>query len=310
MSASVLEQLKNMTTVVADTGDIEAIKTHQPTDATTNPSLILAASKMEAYQPWVKETIAAENTQDIDALNDALVVRFGQEILKVIPGRVSTEIDATLSFDTQASIRRAQGLIERFAKAGINKQRVLIKIAATWEGIQAARALEKDGIHCNLTLIFSQAQAKACADAGVQLISPFVGRIMDWYAKRDGVSQYEPAQDPGVQSVTNIYNHYKSHGYETEVMAASFRNSGQILALSGCDLLTIAPKLLTELNDMQGDLARQLTSVAATEQRAELNEANFRFELNEDAMATEKLSEGIRAFAADQRTLHTLIQTL
>ncbi|PPE66301.1 transaldolase [Caldimonas caldifontis] len=312
-----LDALKQYTTVVADTGNFRQLAQFAPRDATTNPSLILRAVQQPEYRPLLEATVRAHPGRALDELVDRVLVAFGQEILKVVPGRVSTEVDARLSFDTGATIARAQRLIAMYEAAGIPRDRVLIKVAATWEGIQAARALEHEGIHCNLTLLFAFCQAVACGEAGVRLISPFVGRIYDWYKKAAG-SQWDEAanaglNDPGVKSVTQIYTYYKHYGIPTEVMGASFRNVGQILALAGCDLLTISPELLAQLQASDAPVTRHLDPEAA--QRAVLkavsyNEASFRYALNEDAMATEKLAEGIRAFAADAAKLDTLIQEL
>ena len=297
--SSHLDSLREVTTIVADTGDFESIREYTPQDATTNPSLILKAAQMEEYTELVgKVTGEAENMAD--AL-DKLAVFFGLEILKIVPGRVSTEVDARLSFDTAATLDKARSLIARYEKNGVDRNRILIKIAATWEGIRAAEELEKEGIHCNLTLLFSFHQAVACAEAGVQLISPFVGRIMDWHKAKTG-NDYAPADDPGVQSVTAIYNYYKKFDYATEVMGASFRNTGEITELAGCDLLTISPNLLEELQETAGDLPCKLseeTANASDAKKISLNETTFRWQLNEDACATEKLSEGIRRFAVD-----------
>jgi len=309
-----LDQLKQVTTVVADTGNFKQLAQFAPRDATTNPSLILKAVQQPDYAPLLASTVAAHRGQPLDAIVDNVLVRFGLEILKVVPGRVSTEVDARLSFDTPATLARARRLISLYEAAGIPRERVLIKVAATWEGIQAAKVLEAEGIHCNLTLLFAFAQAVACGDAGVQLISPFVGRIYDWYKKQAGASWDETARaganDPGVQSVERIFNHYKKHGIRTEVMGASFRNVGQITALAGCDLLTISPELLAQLQASEAPLVQRLSAAAA--QQADLpavhhDEASFRFALNEDAMATEKLAEGIRAFAVDSAKLDQLI---
>jgi transaldolase len=309
-----LEQLKQVTTVVADTGNFLQLAQFAPRDATTNPSLILKAVQQPDYAPLLASTVAAHRGAPLDAIVDQVLVRFGLEILKVVPGRVSTEVDARLSFDTPATLARARRLIALYEAAGVPRGRVLIKIAATWEGIQAARVLEAEGIHCNLTLLFAFAQAVACGDAGVQLISPFVGRIYDWYKKQAGATWNEAAQaganDPGVLSVERIYKHYKKHGIRTEVMGASFRNVGQITALAGCDLLTISPELLAQLLASEAPLVQRLSAAAA--QQADLpavhhDEASFRFALNEDAMATEKLAEGIRAFALDSAKLDQLI---
>ncbi len=314
---SQLEQLKAFTTVVADTGDFKQLGQFAPQDATTNPSLILKAVQKADYAPLLSETVAAHRGQPLDVLVDRTLVRFGQEILKIIPGRVSTEVDARLSFDTAATVQRARRLIEWYEAAGTSRSRVLIKIASTWEGIQAARVLEAEGIHCNLTLLFAFAQAQACGDAGVQLISPFVGRIYDWYKKQAGSAWDEAAHagpnDPGVKSVAQIYAHYKRHGIRTEVMGASFRNVGQILALAGCDLLTISPELLSQLQAADGEaspVVRQLVPADVSAAATPLTEAQFRYALNEDAMATEKLAEGIRAFAVDAGKLDGLITAL
>ena len=311
---SQLDQLKACTTVVADTGDFKQLAQFTPQDATTNPSLILKAVQKPEYAPLLAEVVAAHRSEPLDAIVDQVLVRFGLEILKVVPGRVSTEVDARLSFDSEATLVRARRLISLYEAAGISRHRVLIKIAATWEGIQAARVLEQEGIHCNLTLLFAFAQARACGDAGVQLISPFVGRIYDWYKKSAGAAWDEAAQagvnDPGVQSVSRIYSYYKAHGVRTEVMGASFRNVGQILALAGCDLLTISPDLLAQLQASEAPVVRQLvpaTDVKSPE--APLSEAAFRYALNDDAMATEKLAEGIRVFIQDAEKLEALMQT-
>jgi transaldolase len=312
-----LDQLKQYTTVVADTGNFRQLAQFAPRDATTNPSLILKAVQQPDYAPLLASTVAAHRGQPLDAVVDQVLVAFGLEILKVVPGRVSTEVDARLSFDTQATLARARRLIGLYADAGVGRERVLIKIAATWEGIQAARQLEAEGIHCNLTLLFAFCQAVACGDAGVQLISPFVGRIYDWHKKQAGASWDEAARaganDPGVQSVERIYTHYKRFGITTEVMGASFRNVGQITALAGCDLLTISPDLLAQLQATDAPLPRRLDPAAALQ--ADLpavhhDEPGFRYALNEDAMATEKLAEGIRAFAADAAKLDAIIQGL
>lgn len=310
--SSQLDQLKAVTTVVADTGDFKQLAQFTPQDATTNPSLILKAVQKPEYAPLLADTVAAHRTAPREAIVDQVLVRFGLEILKVVPGRVSTEVDARLSFDTAATVARARGLMALYEAAGIGRDRVLIKIAATWEGIQAARVLEAEGIHCNLTLLFAFAQARACGDAGVQLISPFVGRIYDWYKKSAGAAWDEVAQaglnDPGVQSVSRIYQYYKQHGVRTEVMGASFRNVGQILALAGCDLLTISPELLAQLQAADGPVLRHLVPPASAQPpEAPLTEAEFRYQLNDDAMATEKLAEGIRAFAVDAAKLDALI---
>ncbi len=297
--SSHLDSLRKYTTIVADTGDFESIREYTPQDATTNPSLILKAAQMDEYSELVnKVTSEAAN---MDEALDKLAVFFGLEILKIVPGRVSTEVDARLSFDTAATLDKARSLIARYEKNGVERERILIKIAATWAGIRAAEELEKEGIHCNLTLLFAFAQAVACAEARVKLISPFVGRIMDWHKTKTG-QEYAPADDPGVQSVTRIYNYYKKFDYATEVMGASFRNTGEITELAGCDLLTISPKLLDQLQDTPGDLPRKLSDESAnasTDEKVSLNETTFRWELNEDACATEKLAEGIRRVAAD-----------
>jgi len=311
-----LEQLKAFTTVVADTGNFLQLAQFTPRDATTNPSLILKAVQSPDYAPLLNETVAAHKGKPLDEIVDQVLVRFGLEILKVVPGRVSTEVDARLSFDTAATIARAKRLIGLYEAAGIGRERVLIKIASTWEGIQAARALELEGIHCNLTLLFSFCQAVACGEAGVQLISPFVGRIYDWYKKAAGSAWDEAAQaganDPGVKSVSQIYTYYKKHGIRTEVMGASFRNIGQIQALAGCDLLTISPDLLAQLQASEAPLSRALDAAAAAQAdvpKISYNEAAFRFALNQDAMATEKLAEGIRLFAVDAGKLDQIIES-
>ncbi len=305
-----LDQLRQYTTVVADTGDFRLLEQYRPRDATTNPSLVLKAAQKPEYRALVERTLAAAPGAPMQAILDSLVVAFGLEILKVIPGRVSTEVDARLSFDTAATISKAQDLIDRYAAAGIERNRVLIKIASTWEGIQAARVLEREGIHCNLTLLFSLPQAVACADAGVQLISPFVGRITDWFKKRDA-KDYTPEEDPGVQSVRRIYAYYKAHAIGTEIMGASFRSTGQILALAGCDLLTISPELLEQLRATIAPVERKLVPDAGTQIASiDASEAAFRWQLNEDAMATEKLAEGIRTFAADAIRLERWIEEL
>ena len=311
-----LEALKQFTTVVADTGDFHQLAQFQPRDATTNPSLILKAVQKPEYAPLMRATVAQFKDRTLDEIMDRILVRFGCEILNTIPGRVSTEVDARLSFDTVATVTRAERLIELYQAAGIHTDRVLIKIAATWEGIEAARILEQRGIHTNLTLLFSFCQAIACGQAKVQLISPFVGRIYDWYKKQAGAQWDEAAMaganDPGVSSVRQIYNYYKHFDIATEVMGASFRNTGQILALAGCDLLTIAPELLAQLSAQDGStLTRAMDADSAKTHNLErllLDEASFRFALNEDAMATEKLAEGIRAFTADTLKLEALMQ--
>ena len=312
--ASLLDSLRTQTTVVADTGDFESMRRYLPTDATTNPSLILKAVQQEAYRPMLERRVKANPKAATSDLVDQLLVSFGKEILNIVPGRVSTEVDARLSFDTRATIARARQLIALYQDAGFGRERILIKIAATHEDIQAARVLEAEGIHCNLTLLFSLVQAVECADARVQLISPFVGRIYDWHKKQQGNAWNEAANsgvsDPGVLSVSKIYSYYKNFGVATEIMGASFRNTGQILALAGCDLLTISPDLLANLNDTQGEVSPCLNAAYAQAnpiERLPSGEQAFRFLLNEDAMATEKLSEGIRAFVADARKLDVLI---
>ena len=312
--ASLLDSLRTQTTVVADTGDFESMRRYLPTDATTNPSLILKAVQQEAYRPMLERCVQANPRAATSDLVDQLLVSFGKEILNIVPGRVSTEVDARLSFDTSATIARARQLIALYQDAGFGRERILIKIAATYEGIQAARVLEAEGIHCNLTLLFSLVQAVECADARVQLISPFVGRIYDWHKKQQGNAWNEAANrgvnDPGVLSVSKIYSYYKNFGVATEIMGASFRNTGQILALAGCDLLTISPDLLANLSDTQGEVSPCLNAAYAKAnplERLPSGEQAFRFLLNEDAMATEKLSEGIRAFVADARKLDVLI---
>lgn len=309
-----LESLRKITTVVADTGDIEAIKKHTPVDATTNPSLLLKAASLPQYSDLIDQAIAYAKTQSsveseqLAAAGDKLSVLIGKEILSVIPGRISTEVDARLSFDTQASLDKARQLIAMYAQAGVDKSRILIKVASTWEGIKAAEELEKEGINCNLTLLFSFAQARACAEAGVFLISPFVGRILDWYKANTDESDYSGAKDPGVLSVTKIYEYYKEHGYKTVVMGASFRNTGEIIELAGCDRLTISPQLLDELAKTSGSLETKLADTGSSKPQPQaLNEQAFRWDMNQDAMATEKLGEGIRNFAADQVKLETLL---
>ncbi len=313
--ASLLDSLRTQTTVVADTGDFESMRRYLPTDATTNPSLILKAVQQDAYRPMLERCVKANPKAPTSDLVDQLLVSFGKEILKIVPGRVSTEVDARLSFDTVATLERARQLISLYQTAGFGRDRILIKIAATYEGIQAARVLEAEGIHCNLTLLFSLVQAVECADARVQLISPFVGRIYDWHKKQQGSKWDETASsgvnDPGVLSVSTIYSYYKNFGIATEIMGASFRNTGQILALAGCDLLTISPDLLANLSDAQGEVTPCLNASYAkanAPERLPSGEQAFRFLLNEDAMASEKLSEGIRAFVADARKLDALIE--
>ncbi len=313
---SKLEQLKQFTDVVADSGDIEAIRLYKPLDATTNPSLVYKAAQMPQYHDLVAASINAakgitNSAEQLAAAGDNLAVGIGQEILKIVPGRISTEVDARLSFDTKASIAKARHLIELYAKGGVDKSRVLIKLASTWEGIRAAEVLEKEGINCNLTLLFGFNQAAACADAGVFLISPFVGRILDWYKTNTDKKEYTSEEDPGVVSVRRIYNYYKQNGYNTVVMGASFRNIGEIEALAGCDRLTISPQLLQELEQDSGKLERVLSPSNSGETIAKLidTEASFRFGLNQDQMATEKLSEGIRGFVKDQIALENLLKS-
>ena len=315
--SSQLTQLKQMTTVVADTGDIEAIAKFQPQDATTNPSLVLKAAGLSNYQPllnqavaWAKEQSNDSEQQVTDAA-DKLSVLIGLEILKIIPGRISTEVDARLSFDSQASIDKAHKLMAMYNEAGISNDRILIKLASTWEGIKAAEQLEKQGINCNLTLLFSFAQARACAEAGAYLISPFVGRILDWYKKDTGKTDYASNEDPGVISVTNIYNYYKSQGYNTVVMGASFRNTGEILELAGCDRLTISPQLMDELDNNNTEVVQKLqANTPAPSNETALSEADFRWQMNQDAMATEKLAEGIRNFTIDQEKLEAQLSEM
>ncbi|MBC7680710.1 MAG: transaldolase [Ferruginibacter sp.] len=309
-----LDSLKQFTTVVADTGDFKQLGVFLPTDATTNPSLILKAVQKSDYAPLLAEAVVKYKGRPVDEITDRLIVRFGCEILSIVPGRVSTEVDARLSFDTAASVARGKRLIEMYASEGIAKERILIKVASTWEGIQAAAELERAGIRTNLTLLFSFAQAVACGQAKVQLISPFVGRIYDWYKKTAGAAWVEAdmaeAKDPGVVSVTQIYNYYKHFGIKTEVMGASFRNVGQITALAGCDLLTISPDLLALMAESSAPLTRALDAKAALAMDLEevtLDEAGFRFALNQDAMATEKLAEGIRGFVTDAIKLDKLL---
>jgi transaldolase len=310
MSASQLDQLKQFTTVVADTGDFESMKAYKPQDATTNPSLILQAAAKPEYRHLVERAVMENPGAATDAILDRILILFGLEILRIVPGRVSTEVDARLSFDTAGTIAKARQLIAAYEKEGQPRERVLIKIAATWEGIKAAETLEKEGIRCNLTLLFSFAQAVACAEAGVRLISPFVGRILDWYKATTG-RDYQAEEDPGVLSVRRIYNYYKKFGYKTEVMGASFRNKGEILALAGCDLLTISPALLAELQASDEPVSARLTPSAAAasgEPQISLDEKAFRYALNEDAMATEKTAQGIRSFAADIVKLEALVR--
>lgn len=309
-----LEQLKAMTSVVADTGDFEAIKLYNPEDATTNPSLILKAAQLPQYQALVTEAIAygkdngATQTEQLSSASDYLAVAIGREILNTIPGRISTEVDARLSFDKEASLAKAKQLVAMYEKAGVDKSKILIKLASTWEGISAAKELEQEGINCNLTLLFSFAQAKACAEANVFLISPFVGRILDWYKANTDKKEYESHEDPGVISVTEIYKYYKTHSYDTVVMGASFRNTGEILELAGCDKLTISPNLLEELEQAEGEVVVKLQdNFEKQTPPAPLTEAQFRWEMNQDAMATNKLSEGIRNFAIDQNKLEDML---
>ncbi|WP_194437126.1 transaldolase [Vibrio fluminensis] len=308
-----LEQLRKLTTVVADTGEIDAIKKYQPEDATTNPSLILKAAQIEEYAPLIDASIeyakaqSSDKAQQIQDTCDMLAVNIGKEILTTIPGRISTEVDARLSYDMEGSVAKARQLVKMYNDAGITNDRILIKLASTWEGIRAAEILEKEGINCNLTLLFSFAQARACAEAGVFLISPFVGRIMDWYKAKEG-RDFEAQEDPGVLSVTTIYNYYKEYGYNTVVMGASFRNIGEILELAGCDRLTIAPALLAELEAADGEVVEKLIdSKGASERPAVMTHAEFLWEHNQDAMAVEKLAEGIRNFAVDQGKLEEMI---
>lgn len=314
---NLLEQLKKVTKVVADTGDFESIKAYQPVDGTTNPSLILAAAQKPEYQHLVKDAIAyakAKATEDHDFLNcamDKLAVNFGMEILKIVPGRASTEVDARLSFDTEETIKRAREIIGLYEQNGISRNRVLIKIASTWEGIKAAEVLEKENIQCNLTLLFSLAQAARCAEAGAYLISPFVGRILDWHKQKNGQKIFLPEEDPGVESVKTIYNYYKKFGYHTIVMGASFRNKEEIIELAGCDNLTIAPSLMKELQQTEGNLDIKLKKENASLsdiQRIKTDEVNFRWLMNEDAMATEKLAEGIRRFTEDLIQLENFLK--
>lgn len=309
-----LDSLRSMTVVVADTGDIEAIKKYQPQDATTNPSLILSASALPQYAPLIDEAIAyakaqsADKAQQLVDAEDKLAVNIGLEILKIVPGRISTEVDARLSYDTQATVEKARKLIALYNAGGISNERILIKIASTWQGIRAAEILEKEGINCNLTLLFSEAQARACAEAGVYLISPFVGRILDWYKANSDKKEYAPSEDPGVISVTKIYNYYKAHGYNTVVMGASFRNVGEIVELAGCDRLTIAPTLLKALQENSTALVRKLDYQGELKAKPQpLSEAEFYWQHNSDPMAVEKLAEGIRKFAIDQEKLEAML---
>lgn len=316
---SQLESLKKYTTVVADSGDIEAIRRYKPEDATTNPSLLFKAAQVAQYRPLVDEAIrysqsvATDRAQRTAAFMDKLAVNFGVEVLKIVPGRVSTEVDSIYSFDTEGSVKKAREFIALYEKAGIDRQRVLIKLTSTWEGIRAAEQLEREGIHCNMTLLFSFAQAVACADAKVTLISPFVGRIYDWYKKSKGVSDIPIEEDPGVSSVVRIYNYYKKYDYKTQVMGASFRKVEQVIGLTGCDLLTISPDLLAKLEGTEGELTPQLTvesARAADMPRVTFDEKSFRFEHNQDAMAEDKLSEGIRVFHQDARKLEAWAESI
>lgn len=311
---NLLEQLKSMTAIVADTGDIEAIRVQLPEDATTNPSLLLKAAILPEYAPLIDESIAWAKSQSNNIeqqANDAmdkLAVDVGLEVLKIVPGRISTEVDARLSFDTHATLAKARKLIRLYNEAGIANERVLIKIASTWEGIRAGEILEHEGVHCNLTLMFGFAQARCCAEAGVTLISPFVGRIFDWQKAKEGRADIPTEEDLGVLSVRSIYQYYKEYGYQTTVMGASFRNSDEILALAGCDRLTISPSLLEELRKTEGVLQRRLSYTGAIKPRlASMTEAEFRWEMNQDAMATEKLAEGIRGFTVDQIKLKSML---
>jgi transaldolase len=316
---NLLEQLKKFTTVVADTGDFASMMTYKPVDATTNPSLIFSASQDPKYQYLVEDAISyakaltSEKEEQLKKALDKLAVNFGIKILEIVPGRVSTEVDARLSFDVKGTIAKARELISLYESAGISRERILIKIASTWEGIRAAEVLEKEGIHCNLTLLFSLTQAVACAEAGVTLISPFVGRILDWHKKDRGIADIPPEEDPGVKSVTAIYNYFKKFGYATQVMGASFRNMGEIIQLAGCDLLTISPALLKELEQTEGVLERKLDPEKAKNadiQTLKIDEINFRWMMNEDAMATEKLAEGIRNFTKDLLKLENKLAAL
>ncbi len=307
-----LEQLKQFTTVVADTGDFQSIQRYSPQDSTTNPSLILRAVQKDTYHALLEKTVRDNRDKSTEAIMDRLLVAFGVEILKIVPGRVSTETDARLSFDKEGSIKKGRELMALYNKAGIPNDRVLIKIASTWEGIRAAEILQKEGIRCNMTLMFSLPQAVACAEANVQLISPFVGRIYDWYKKQTG-NEYTGENDPGVQSVKRIYNYYRKFGYPTEVMGASFRNTSQIIELAGCDLLTISPELLQKLSDSDMPVTRKLNQENAKQdpvEKTSYDEKGFRLALNNDAMATEKLSEGIRLFCADTIKLEKMIDEL
>lgn len=307
-----LDQLKQFTTIVADTGDFQSILAYAPQDATTNPSLILKAVQKEEYRPLLEKAVRDNRNASVEEVIDRLLIAFGTEILKIIPGRVSTETDARLSFDMQGTIDKGRSLISLYEAAGVSKERVLIKIASTWEGIRAAEVLEKDGIRCNMTLLFALPQAAACAEAGAQLISPFVGRIYDWYKKSTG-KEFTGAEDPGVQSVSEIYQYYKHFGYRTEVMGASFRNTSQILELAGCDLLTISPELLGQLASTDGPVVRRLDpdhARSAKVGRLDLDEKAFRLAMNDNPMATEKLAEGIRQFCSDAVKLEQLVSAL
>ncbi len=307
-----LEQLKQYTTVVADTGDFQSIERYSPEDSTTNPSLILKAVQKDTYQSLLEKTVHDNKGKSTEDIMDRLLVAFGVEILKIVPGRVSTETDARLSFDTEGSIKKGRELIALYKENGISPERVLIKIASTWEGIRAAEVLQKEGIRCNMTLMFSLPQAVACAEAQVQLISPFVGRIYDWYKKQTGID-YQGADDPGVQSVKRIYDYYRKFGYPTEVMGASFRNTSQIIELAGCDLLTISPELLQKLSESDAPITRKLSpelAKADPTEKISVDEKSFRLALNNDAMATEKLSEGIRSFCSDTVKLEKMIDAL
>ena len=311
---NLLDQLKSMTTIVADTGDVEAIKTVKPVDATTNPSLVLKASQLPQYAPLIETAIAyakaqgGTKEQQIDNAADKLAVLIGTEITKVVPGRISTEVDARLSFNLDAMVAKGRKLIQLYQDSGVGKDRVLIKLASTWEGIKAGEILEKEGINCNLTLLFGFGQARACAEAGVFLISPFVGRILDWYKAKNPTTEYTQETDPGVVSVRNIYSFYKEHGFKTVVMGASVRNTGELIALAGCDRLTVSPNLLQDLAATEGTLKRMLNDGGVkSAQPAKMTEGEFRFELNQDAMATEKLAEGIRGFVADQIKLEVAL---
>ncbi len=311
-----LQELRSMTTVVADTGDIGSIARYKPQDATTNPSLIYQAVQMPQYEELAKEAVSYAKQHStshetlFSMLFDRLLINFGKEILKIVPGRVSTEVDARLSFDRDGSIEKARSLIKMYEDSGISRDRILIKLASTWEGALAAKVLEKEGIHCNMTLLFSLPQAIACAEAGATLISPFVGRILDWYTKNTDKKEYAPAEDPGVKSVRTIYNYFKKFGYKTQVMGASFRNKGQITELAGCDLLTISPQFLEELSSSKDTLSRKLSMEKAQRVNIEkltIDEKTFRYELNDDAMANDKLSDGIRRFAADAAKCEKLL---